>query len=45
VYVHTYVYPQVTEEDISKGWKLLFSGRFAHTRNYLSNLAEKNSFK
>ena len=35
----------VSEEDLSKGWKLQLSGRFAHTEKYVTDLAAANSFQ
>jgi len=36
---------KVSEEDLSKGWKLQLSGRFAHTEKYVTDLAAAHSFK
>jgi len=34
----------VTQEDYERGWKLRFTGRFAHTRPYIAALAEEHGF-
>jgi len=35
----------VSQEDYDRGWKLRFTGRFAHTRPYIAALAEEHGFR
>ena len=35
----------VSQEDYDKGWKLRFTGRFAHSRPYIEGLAKKYGFE
>ena len=35
----------VTDADLKKGWKLQLSGRFAHTRAYVVELAKQHHFQ
>jgi predicted TPR repeat methyltransferase len=35
----------VSQEDYDKGWKLRFTGRFAHSRPYIVGLAEEYGFE
>ncbi len=42
-YIHTWT--QVTKEDIAKGFKQRFTGRYAHTREYVQKAMAKTDFK
>ena len=35
----------MTEADLERGWKLQLSGRFAHTKEYVTGLAGQHGFK